>query len=110
LRLSAFRFRHFRSFFPFVIAGLDPAIHAEVKHAKRLPPSVCLLEIGMDHRIKSGGDEFRESIWQSSGAQTHHENGMLFPSPHEAAGRVGDHRGGGSVNIASQCEPAWEVN
>jgi hypothetical protein len=31
LRLSAFRFRFF--FFPFVIAGLDPAIHAAAKLA-----------------------------------------------------------------------------
>jgi hypothetical protein len=40
LRLSAFRLRHFfLSFFPvrshFVIAGLDPAIHADVTLAQR---------------------------------------------------------------------------
>jgi len=46
------------SFFPFVMPGLDPGIHATVKHAKRLPPSVCLFEVRMDHRIKSGGDDF----------------------------------------------------
>jgi hypothetical protein len=35
LRLSAFRLRiSFRSF-PFVIAGLDPEIHAEAKLARR---------------------------------------------------------------------------
>ena len=37
--------------------GLDPGIHAAVKHIKRFPPSVCLLELSMDHQIKSGGDE-----------------------------------------------------
>jgi hypothetical protein len=56
LRLSAFRFRFF--FFPFfVIAGLDPAIHAAVKLARQ-PPGVCKLHCSMDHRIKSGGDDF----------------------------------------------------
>src|SRR5215471_365162 len=29
----------FFPFFPFVIAGLDPAIHAEAKLAQRFPPS-----------------------------------------------------------------------
>jgi hypothetical protein len=51
--------RRFASdFFSSVMPGLDPGIHAEMKHAKRLPPSVCLLEVSMDHRIKSGGDDF----------------------------------------------------
>jgi len=82
LRLSAFRLRHFLSFvlpfFPSSLPGLTrlraeadllsasrnnpsagegPAIHAAVKHAKRFPPSVCLLEVSMDHRVKPGGDE-----------------------------------------------------
>jgi hypothetical protein len=39
----------FLSVLPFVIAGLDPAIH-------RAPP------LSMDHRIKSGGDEERERM------------------------------------------------
>ncbi|HET8921335.1 MAG TPA: hypothetical protein VFN27_16870, partial [Xanthobacteraceae bacterium] len=37
-RLSAFRLRLF-SFFPFVIAGLDPAIHAEAFARTALPPA-----------------------------------------------------------------------
>jgi hypothetical protein len=53
---SDFFFRSF-PFVPFVIAGLDPAIHTAVRQAKRLPPSACLLEVSMDHRIKSGGDD-----------------------------------------------------
>jgi hypothetical protein len=85
LRLSAFRLRYFffRSFFPFVIAGLDPAIHAAVKHIKRLPPSVCLLELSMDHRVKRGGDESESRVtvaWHSSGAKARRENENLFPS------------------------------
>jgi hypothetical protein len=57
LRLSAFRLRIFSFVLSYVIAGPDPAIHAAVKHAKRLPPSVCLLEVRVDYRIKSGGDD-----------------------------------------------------
>ena len=40
---------------PFVIAGLDPAIHA----AGPLPKMVGfeLRRVGMDHRVKPGGDE-----------------------------------------------------
>ena len=45
----------FRSF-PFVIAGLDQAIHAEVTLANA-PTGICPLQLSMDHRIKSGGDE-----------------------------------------------------
>jgi hypothetical protein len=58
----------FLSFFPFVIAGPDPAIHAEVTLEKRFPPSVCLRHVSMDHRHRrpqdavlrtamSGGDD-----------------------------------------------------
>src|SRR5690349_21663973 len=68
LRLSAVRLRFFLSFFPFVIAGPDPAIHAEVTLEKRFPPSVCLRHVSMDHRHRrpqdavlrtamSGGDD-----------------------------------------------------
>ena len=84
LRLSAFRLRIFLSFFPFVpfvIAGLDPAIHAAVKPAKRFPPNVCLLELCMDHRVKPGGDESKSGVtvaWHSSDAQPHRENEILF--------------------------------
>jgi hypothetical protein len=42
LRLSAFRLRFlFLSFFPFVIAGLDPAIHAEATLAQCFPPALA---------------------------------------------------------------------
>jgi len=93
LRLSAFRPRifFFRSF-PFVIARLDPAIHAAVKHAKRLPPSVCLLAVRMDHRIKSGGDESESAVTvacHSSDAQTHRENEILFSPLPAVRGEVG---------------------
>jgi hypothetical protein len=40
----------------FVIAGLDPAIHAEVTLEKRFPPSVCLLQLSMDHRHRRPQD------------------------------------------------------
>jgi hypothetical protein len=45
----------FRSF-PFVIAGLDPAIHAEASLANA-STGICSLQLSVDHRIKSGGDE-----------------------------------------------------
>jgi hypothetical protein len=38
--------------FLFVIAGLDPAIHAASPHVKR---------VSMDRRVKPGGDETGES-------------------------------------------------
>ena len=39
-----------------VIAGLDPAIHAEVP-LLRFAVVVCFRLVSMDHRIKPGGDE-----------------------------------------------------
>ncbi len=63
----------FRSF-PFVIAGLDPAIHAEVTLAQRFPPALCMRRFSMDHRIKSGGDESETVAWHSSGAKARCEN------------------------------------
>ncbi|HTE75355.1 MAG TPA: hypothetical protein VK653_01290 [Xanthobacteraceae bacterium] len=45
------------SFFPFVIAGLDPAIHAEVALANA-STGICPLQLSMDHRVKRGGDDF----------------------------------------------------
>jgi hypothetical protein len=68
-----FFFRSSRSSLP----GEDPAIHTAVKPAKRLPPSVCLPELSVDHRVKSGGDESESGVtvaWHSSGAETHREN------------------------------------
>jgi hypothetical protein len=44
------------SFFPFVIARLDPAIHAEASLVNA-STGICLRHVSMDHRIKSGGDE-----------------------------------------------------
>ena len=63
-----------------------------MKHAKRLPPSVCLLEVRMDHRHRrsknavlrtamSGGDESKSVACHSSGAKTRRENENLFSSP-----------------------------
>jgi hypothetical protein len=54
----------FSFFFSFVIAGLDPAIHA----AKRLEQNLdrlTSLHISMDHRVKPGGDEEKGclTIW-----------------------------------------------
>jgi phenylalanyl-tRNA synthetase alpha subunit len=43
LRLSAFRLRFFLSFFPFVMPGLDPGIHAEVALANA-STGICLLQ------------------------------------------------------------------
>jgi hypothetical protein len=65
LRLSAFCFRF--SSFPFVIAGLDPAIHAEALLANA-STGICQRRSSMDHRIKSGGDDFLTVACHSSGA------------------------------------------
>jgi len=40
----------------FVIAGLDPAIHAEWRLAKDAE-MFSTLHFSMDHRVKPGGDE-----------------------------------------------------
>jgi hypothetical protein len=83
--------------------GLDPAIHAAVKHIKRFPPSVCLLELSMDHRHRRpqdavlrtampGGDESESVVtvaWHSSGAKARRENENLFPSRPRAQRVVG---------------------
>jgi hypothetical protein len=53
--------------------GLDPGIHAAVKHARRFPPSVCLLELSIDHRVKPGGDESETVACHSSDAKPHRE-------------------------------------
>jgi len=57
-RRFASEFYFFRSFpfVPFVIAGLDPAIHGEARLANA-STGICPLQLSMDHRIKSGGDE-----------------------------------------------------
>ena len=46
-------------FFMFVIAGLDPAIHAGAG-LLRLSASFRSLTVSMDHRVKPGGDRRRE--------------------------------------------------
>jgi len=67
-----------------------PAIHAVVRHFKRFPPSVCLLELRMDHRQRrpkdavlrtamSGGDESETVAWHSSGAKARRENEFTYP-------------------------------
>jgi hypothetical protein len=55
VHLPAFRFLYFVLSY-FVIAGLDPAIHAAMRlsAAPRMPP------VSMDHRVKPGGDE---GVW-----------------------------------------------
>jgi hypothetical protein len=78
----------FLLFFPFVIAGLDPAIHAEASLARRFPPSVCLLELCMDHWIKSGGDEAESGAivaFHSSDAQPHREDVSSLRAARSAA-------------------------
>ena len=70
LRLSAFRLRIFLllSFFPSSLPDIAvrrtasfhssmPAIHAEATLANA-STGICLLQFSMDHRIKSGGDDF----------------------------------------------------
>ena len=45
-----------RTIFYFVIAGLDPAIHGAAPHA---------LRVSMDHRVKPGGDEIKDTRQQN---------------------------------------------
>ena len=54
-----------------VIAGLDPAIHAEVR-LLRCAARLCLRRFSMDHRVEPGGDE---------GGNTPRERGCLFFPP-----------------------------
>ena len=61
MRLPAFRL-----LFPFVIAGPDPAIHADEELA-RIGRKLSEPRVGMDHRVKPGGDE-AYWLWQNSGA------------------------------------------
>jgi len=44
----------------FVIAGLDPAIHAALPLA--VNDAVLLRHLSMDHRVKPGGDEVWERV------------------------------------------------
>src|SRR5581483_11515563 len=81
LRLSAFRLRFFLFVLSFVIAGLDPGIHAEASLAQRFHRRLRRLKLRMDHRIKSGGDESESVVTvasHSSDAKSHRENGILF--------------------------------
>jgi hypothetical protein len=80
LRLSAFRLRIFSFVLPFVIAGLDPAIHAEASLAQCFPPSPRQRHVSMDHRIMSGGDESESGVTvalHSSGAKARRENEIV---------------------------------
>jgi hypothetical protein len=56
---SSVRVRVSREHFHFVIAGLDPAIHADAPLA-RIDRTERSPHLGMDHRVKPGGDEQRE--------------------------------------------------
>jgi hypothetical protein len=42
---------------PHVMAGLDPAIHAEVAAIECIAASACRRQRTMDHRVKPGDDE-----------------------------------------------------
>src|SRR5215472_14901507 len=73
----------FRSF-PFVIAGRRPGNPCGRYARAALPPALCLLNFGMDHRIKSGGDESESSVtvaFLSSGPKTRRENGLSLRAP-----------------------------
>jgi hypothetical protein len=66
LRLPAFRFLLF--VLPcFVIAGLDPAIHAAKTLRQNFGPAL-VPHFSMDHRVKPGGDEENAWCWQNSHA------------------------------------------
>jgi hypothetical protein len=83
MRLPAFRL-----LFSFVIAGLDPAIHADEK----LDGSADKLSephVGMDHRVKPAGDEVF-CLWQNSGAGRVARTVLLSTACGEE--RDGDHR------------------
>jgi hypothetical protein len=69
-----------------------PGIHAEVTLEKRFPPSVCLLQLSMDHRHRRpqdavlrtampGGNESESAVTvacHGSGAKARRENEILF--------------------------------
>jgi hypothetical protein len=83
LRLSAFRLRIFfrSSVLSFVIAGLDPAIHAEASLAQALPPAFGRVASAWTTGSKSGGDESESAVtvaWHSSGAKARRENGIAY--------------------------------
>jgi len=54
----------------FVIAGLDPAIHAATKRVQR---------ISMDHRVKPGGDKEDLQVKQKPGEGPRH---LISETPH----------------------------
>ena len=54
-------------FVPFVITGLDPAIHGEGTLANA-STGIYPLQLSMDHRVKPGGDEVRKVACHNSGA------------------------------------------
>jgi len=50
--------------FQFVIAGLDPAIHAEAVLRSVFPEAFSARHFSMDRSINSGGDEIRDVVPQ----------------------------------------------
>jgi hypothetical protein len=54
-----------------------PGIHAEAALANA-PTGILLLQLRMDHRIKTGGDESETVAWHSSGAQAPRERNYIF--------------------------------
>jgi hypothetical protein len=82
LRLSAFRLRIFfvRSF-PFVIAGLDPAIHTEITLANA-STGICCCSFAWTTGSMSGGDESESGVTvacHSPGAKSRRENEITYP-------------------------------
>jgi hypothetical protein len=92
-------------FFSFVLSVRH--CHAEASLANA-STGICLLELCMDHRHRRpkdavlrttmpGGDDSESGVtvpWHSSGAQTHRENEILFPSRPRAQRVVGRGAGG----------------
>jgi hypothetical protein len=62
-----------------VIAGLDPAIHTELRLA--LPSPFLSLHFSMDHRVKPGGDERKKERRRNSAPSRE------APSPHPLPAR-----------------------
>jgi hypothetical protein len=87
-----------RTHFLVVIAGLDPVIHAAARLARRSRSIRAQRQVGMDHRVKPGGDEGGldssrrrrcRRIVESDAPPTAQERGP--PSPLSRGGKE-DHR------------------
>ena len=105
----------FRSFpfVQFVIAGLDPAIHAEAEPAQRNPPALVGVTSAWTTGIGVRRTPFCERqspvvtisesgvtvAFHSSGAETHRENENLFPSHPRAQRVVGRGQGWGHFHL-----------